>query len=172
MTVTTAWWAVLVMRARAMHLMVRIRWIWKGEAMGGLPNEGCQIPDHKVLMNSIIWNCRSASKHSFQKRVTEMVQKHNSTILVVMETRVGGNRARKSLRDFLLMELFALMQLGMLVEYRCCGILTELTLPIWPALNKKFTSQLRYEFQMLFGFALLCTLPMLIGFLVLTYGLR
>ena len=78
-----------------MQLMVQIRWIWKGEVMGGLPNEGCQIPDHKVLMNSIIWNCRGASKPSFQKCVREMVQKHNPAILVVMETRVGGNRARE-----------------------------------------------------------------------------
>ena len=63
--------------------------------MVGLPNEVCQIPDHKVLMNSIIWNCRGASKPSFQKRVREMVQKHNLVILVVRETHVGGNRARE-----------------------------------------------------------------------------
>ena len=63
-----------------MQLMVRIRWIWKGEAMVGLPIEVCQIPAHKVLMNSIIWNCRSASMPSFQKRVREMVQKHNPAI--------------------------------------------------------------------------------------------
>ena len=123
-------------------------------------------------MDSIIWNFRGASKPSFQNRVREMVQKHNPAILVVMKIRVGVTEQGKSLRGSLLMELFALMQLGLLVEYGCCGILIELTLPIWPVLNKKFTSRLRYEFQMLFGFSLLCTLPMLIGFLVLTYGLR
>ncbi|XP_030945010.1 uncharacterized protein LOC115969488 [Quercus lobata] len=79
----------------AVQLMVRIRWIWKGEAMVGLPNEVCQVPALKVLMNSIVWNCRGASKPSFQKRVREMVQKHNPAILVVMEIRVGGNRARQ-----------------------------------------------------------------------------
>ena len=63
--------------------------------MVGLPNEVCQIPNHKVLMNSIIWNCRGASKPSFQKRVREMIQKHNLVILVVMETRVRGNKARE-----------------------------------------------------------------------------
>ena len=63
--------------------------------MVGLPNEVCQVRALKVLMNSIIWNCRGASKPSFQKRVREMVQKHNPAILVVMETHVGGNRVRE-----------------------------------------------------------------------------
>ena len=61
----------------------------------GLPIEFCQVPAFNVLMNSIIWNCRGASKPSFQKRVREMVQKYNPAILVVMETRVGVNRARE-----------------------------------------------------------------------------
>ena len=61
----------------------------------GLPIECCQVPVFIVLMNSIIWNCRGASKPSFQKRVKEMVQKYNPDILVVIETRVGVNRARE-----------------------------------------------------------------------------
>ena len=36
-----------------------------------------------------------ASKPSFQNRVRELVQNHNPEILVVMETRAGGNRARE-----------------------------------------------------------------------------
>ena len=63
--------------------------------MVGLPNEVCQVRALKVLMNSIIWNCRGASKPSFQNRVREMVQKHNPAILVVMKIRVRGNKARK-----------------------------------------------------------------------------
>ena len=63
--------------------------------MVGLTIEFCLVPALFVIMNSIIWNCRGASKPSFQKRVREMVQKHNPTILVVMETRVGVNRARE-----------------------------------------------------------------------------
>ena len=34
-------------------------------------------------------------KPSFTKRVSELVQNHNPTILVVMETHIGGDRARK-----------------------------------------------------------------------------
>ena len=60
----------------------------------GLPIECCQVLVFIVLMNSIIWNCRGATKPSFQKRVKEMVQKYNPDILVVMETRVRVNKAR------------------------------------------------------------------------------
>ena len=46
-------------------------------------------------MNVIIWNCRGALKPSFRKRVTDLVQNYNPSILVVMETHVGGDRARE-----------------------------------------------------------------------------
>lgn len=46
-------------------------------------------------MNVIIWNCRGTLKPSFQNRIRELVQNHNPTILVVMETRVEGDRARE-----------------------------------------------------------------------------
>ena len=57
------------------------------------PNQG-----HNFLMNIIIWNCKGASKPSFQNRVKELVQSKNPAILVVMETRVGGNRAREIIK--------------------------------------------------------------------------
>ena len=47
-----------------------------------------------VLMNIIIWNCKGALNLSFQKHVRELVQNHDPAILVVMETQVGGERAR------------------------------------------------------------------------------
>ena len=47
------------------------------------------------LMNIIVWNCRGALKPSFQKHVGELVRNHNPVMLVVMETRVGGNRAKE-----------------------------------------------------------------------------
>ena len=46
-------------------------------------------------MNIIVWNCRGARKPSFQKHVRDLVRSHDPTILVVMETRVGGERARE-----------------------------------------------------------------------------
>ncbi|XP_023929264.1 uncharacterized protein LOC112040611 [Quercus suber] len=38
---------------------------------------------------------KGALKPSFRKRASELVQNHNLAILVVMETRVGGDRARE-----------------------------------------------------------------------------
>ena len=54
------------------------------------------MSDHLLvlIMNVIVWNCRGASKPSFQKHVGELVRYHNLAMLVVMETRVGANRAR------------------------------------------------------------------------------
>ena len=48
-----------------------------------------------LIMNVIIWNCRGALKPSFQNRIRDLVQSYNPAILVVMETRVGGDRARE-----------------------------------------------------------------------------
>ena len=46
-------------------------------------------------MNIIIWNCRGALKPSFQRHVRELIRCHNPAILVVMETRIGGDKARE-----------------------------------------------------------------------------
>ncbi|XP_030930474.1 uncharacterized protein LOC115956154 [Quercus lobata] len=45
-------------------------------------------------MNIVVWNCRGALKPNFQSHVQELVRCHDPTLLVVMETRVGGDRAR------------------------------------------------------------------------------
>lgn len=45
-------------------------------------------------MNMVIWNCKGALKPNFQSYVQELVRFHDPTMLVVMKTRVGGNRAR------------------------------------------------------------------------------
>jgi len=55
----------------------------------------CPFSYSKYLMNFIIWNFKGALKPSFKKHVNELVQCHNPAILVVMETRVGGDRARE-----------------------------------------------------------------------------
>ena len=47
------------------------------------------------LINVIIWNCKGGLKPIFQNRVRKLVQNHNPDILVVMETWVGEERAKK-----------------------------------------------------------------------------
>ena len=55
----------------------------------------CPTPYHSLVMNIIIWNCRGALKPSFQKHVRELVSNHDSGNLIIMETRIGGDRARE-----------------------------------------------------------------------------
>ena len=46
-------------------------------------------------MNVIIWNCRGALKPTFQGHVRELIRNQNPAILIMMETKVGGERARE-----------------------------------------------------------------------------
>ena len=45
-------------------------------------------------MNIVVWNCRGALKPNFQSYVQDLVKFHDPTLLVVMETCIGGSRAR------------------------------------------------------------------------------
>ena len=53
------------------------------------------LPAPPVIMNIIAWNCRGALKPSFQDYIRDLVQIHNPVIMVVMETKVGGVRAKE-----------------------------------------------------------------------------
>ena len=46
-------------------------------------------------MNVIIWNCTGALKPTFQGHVRELIRNHNLAILILMETKVGGEGARE-----------------------------------------------------------------------------
>lgn len=54
----------------------------------------CSTPNHCLVMNIIAWNCRKALKPLFQNLVRELVHNHDLAIMIVMETRIGGDRAR------------------------------------------------------------------------------
>ena len=45
-------------------------------------------------MNIIIWNSRGALKSNFQGHIRDLVQEHDPAILVVMETKLGGDRVK------------------------------------------------------------------------------
>nr|XP_023895781.1 uncharacterized protein LOC112007645 [Quercus suber] len=59
------------------------------------PFNACRISDQSVIMNVLIWNCRGALKPNFQDHIRELFRNHNPAILVVMETHIGGVRARE-----------------------------------------------------------------------------
>ncbi|XP_030925662.1 uncharacterized protein LOC115952618 [Quercus lobata] len=45
-------------------------------------------------MNYIVWNSRGALKPNFQSHVKELARVHDPAVFVVMETRLGGERAK------------------------------------------------------------------------------
>ena len=47
-----------------------------------------------LIMNIIVWNSRGVLKPKFQDHVRELVRNHNPTILVIMETKLGGEKAK------------------------------------------------------------------------------
>ena len=49
---------------------------------------------HSFSMNFLIWNCRGAQKPSFQNYIHDLTQKYDPAIFVIMETKLGGNRAK------------------------------------------------------------------------------
>ena len=46
-------------------------------------------------MNIIIWNSKGVLKPNFQTHIRELVQNYDPTILVVMEARLGGDKAKE-----------------------------------------------------------------------------
>lgn len=55
----------------------------------------CPTPYHQLVMNIIIWNSRGVLRPNFQTHIRELVQNHEPVILVVMETRLGRDKAKK-----------------------------------------------------------------------------
>ena len=63
------------------------------------PSPG-EIPlDQFVAMNILLWNCRGALNPDFKRRIFEMAINHKPAIMVITETRVGGDRAERIIAD-------------------------------------------------------------------------
>ena len=52
------------------------------------------------IMNILIWSCRGAMKPLFRKTVMYLVAWHSSIIMVIMETRLSGARAKEIIETF------------------------------------------------------------------------
>lgn len=74
-------------------MMRKIGWNLRDEVKSLPLVYECPTPYHSLIMNIIIWNCRDALKPSFQKHVRDLVRNHDLAILIVMETRIGGDTA-------------------------------------------------------------------------------
>ena len=74
---------------------MKIGWSRKKVAVLLTPCIKCPISSHPRLMDIIIWNSRGALKPNFQSYIGDLVHDHNPTIMVVMETKIGGARAKE-----------------------------------------------------------------------------
>ena len=73
-----------------------------------------EVPlSHFVKMNILLWNCRGALNVDFKRRIFENVVNHRPSILVVTETRVGGDRAGKIIEGCHLTVTLPRIQLAM-----------------------------------------------------------
>ena len=54
----------------------------------------CPIFGHLVSMNIIVWNCHGALSPNFGCAVADLVRDYSPTMMIVTETRVGGERAK------------------------------------------------------------------------------
>ena len=82
-------------RGKTRLLPVRMGWSLKRVTELLIALEKCPVLFFFLLiMNIVVWNCRGALKPNFQSHVRELVRCHNPDVLVVMETRIGGDRAK------------------------------------------------------------------------------
>ena len=71
------------------------------EALYLPPFDECPSPNHCLVMNIIAWNCRGALKPSFQNHVRDLVHNHDPAIMIIMGTRIGGDRYYRILSNLL-----------------------------------------------------------------------
>ncbi|KAK9990872.1 hypothetical protein SO802_025857 [Lithocarpus litseifolius] len=76
------------------NLLRNLGWSLVEAAMMGpnsieFPNTNC------TQMNILLWNCRGALNADFTRRIYEMAVNHYPSIMVLTETRVGGERAAR-----------------------------------------------------------------------------
>lgn len=78
-----------------MDLVRKMGWSLMAEARLLPPFDDHRTLSHWLVINIIAWNCKGALKPEFQNHVRELVQHHNPAMLIVMETCVGGGRAKE-----------------------------------------------------------------------------
>ena len=53
------------------------------------------FPNFLLIMNIMIWNSKGALKPNFQSYVRKLAQNHDLAIMVIMETKIGGEHAKE-----------------------------------------------------------------------------
>lgn len=55
----------------------------------------CVHTDLHLSMNIILWNRRGALNPNFHQSVENIISCHSPLMMIIIETRVGGNRAKE-----------------------------------------------------------------------------
>ena len=50
-------------------------------------------------MNILIWNCKGTLKPKFKQTFSDLVSWRRSIILVIMETKIGGNKVEEVIKS-------------------------------------------------------------------------
>ena len=74
--------------------MEKTIWNFRREVELLLPHDKCPFLI-SFTMNIITWNSRGVLKPNFQNHMRELARNHNPAILVIMETKIGGARAKE-----------------------------------------------------------------------------
>ena len=80
------------------NLLKRLNWSMVEAAMMN-PNS-VEVPlGQFAQMNILMWNYKGALNLDFKRRIFEIAINHNPAIIVITETRVGGDRAERIIAD-------------------------------------------------------------------------
>ena len=120
--------------------MRRTRWNLREEAPYLPPIDDSFSFLYSIMMNIIIWNCRGTLKPSFQSDIRELIIKYDLAILVIMETHIGGDRAKEITDRLPFQGAIQQIRLAMLEACGCCGILTKWKCLTSHVLSRRFTS--------------------------------
>ena len=86
---------------------------WSMIALAKIGSNSMEIPNnHCSQMNILLWNCRCALNRDFKRRVFEMAVNHFPSVMVITETRVGGDRAAKIIEGLPFDGFFAIDTIG------------------------------------------------------------
>ena len=96
--------------------------MWPEKAWNSLEAEGMLFPPNnppfmsssEIGVNILTWNCRGVLNPCFLKALLDTLQIKNPEILILTETRLGGDRAAELARSFLFDALIPLVLLGYL----------------------------------------------------------
>ena len=82
--------------------------MWPEKARNSLEAEGTLFPPNnppfmsssEIGVNILTWNCRGVLNPCFRKALLDTLQINNPEILILTETRLGGDRAAELARSF------------------------------------------------------------------------